>query len=59
MPYKEAKNLVLMNFDRAYVTTLLERQDNNVQRAAEAAGVSRKFIYDLLKRVDEGKSHED
>jgi len=59
MPYKAAKSLVLMNFDRAYVTTLLERHDNNVQRAAEAAGVSRKFIYDLLKRVDEGRSDED
>jgi DNA-binding NtrC family response regulator len=52
MPYKEAKALLIDNFDRAYVSTLLERHDGNVQRAAEAAGLSRKHLYDLIKKVE-------
>ena len=56
MLYKEAKARLLLHFERAYVASLMERHDDNVQRAAEAAGLSRKHLYELLKRVDEGRS---
>jgi DNA-binding NtrC family response regulator len=59
MEYKDAKALLLANFDRAYVTTLLERHENNIQRAADAAGLSRKHIYEMLRRLDEGELGED
>ncbi len=54
LPYKEAKAQLLESFDRAYLAALLKRNPNNVQRAASAAGLSRKHIYELMRRV-EGK----
>jgi DNA-binding NtrC family response regulator len=56
VPYKEAKNQLLLSFDRAYLAALMERAGGNVSRAAQAAGLSRKHLYDLMKRVEEAKS---
>jgi DNA-binding NtrC family response regulator len=53
VPYKEAKSQLLLSFDRAYLATLLERHGGNVTKAAAAAGLSRKHLYDLIKRVEE------
>lgn len=54
--YKEAKEQLLFSFHRAYVTALLDRHQGNIQRAATAAGLSRKHLYELIRRVegDEG-----
>ena len=51
LPYKEARAQLLERFERAYVEALMERHDHNVTRAAEAAGLSRKHLYDLLRKV--------
>jgi DNA-binding NtrC family response regulator len=51
MPYKEAKGLLLESFDRVYFAALLDRFPNNVLRAAEAAGLSRRHLYEMLKRT--------
>jgi transcriptional regulator with GAF, ATPase, and Fis domain len=51
VPYKEAKAQLLDSFDRAYVSALLERHKNNVSKAAAAAGLSRKHLYELIRRV--------
>jgi DNA-binding NtrC family response regulator len=53
VPYKEAKSQLLLSFDRAYLAALLERAGGNVSRAALAAGLSRKHLYDLIRRVEE------
>ncbi len=58
LPYKEAKAQLLESFDRAYVAALRKRHPNNVLRAAQAAGLSRKHLYDLMKRV-EGRPPSD
>lgn len=50
--YKEAKEQVLLSFHRAYVTALLDRHKGNIQRAASAAGLSRKHLYELIRRVE-------
>ena len=50
--YKEAKEQVLYSFHRAYVTALLDRHQGNVRLAAEAAGLSKKHLYELIRRVD-------
>jgi transcriptional regulator with GAF, ATPase, and Fis domain len=50
--YKEAKEQVLLSFHRAYVTALLDRHKGNIQRAASAAGLSRKHLYELVRRVE-------
>src|SRR5262249_43067687 len=61
MPYKEAKAQLVLSFDRAYIAALLERHHDNVQQAATAAGLSRKHLYELIRRIDagEGGEHDD
>jgi DNA-binding NtrC family response regulator len=51
MPFKEAKAQLLESFERAYVTTLMDRHKGSVQKAAEAAGLSRKHLYALLEQL--------
>jgi DNA-binding NtrC family response regulator len=51
LPYKDAKAQLLASFDRAYAEALLERHGKNISRAAEAAGLSRRALYDLLERT--------
>jgi DNA-binding NtrC family response regulator len=58
MPFKEAKQALVDQFERAYLAALFKRHPNNMQRAANAAGLSRKHLYDLVKRV-EGRDPDD
>ncbi len=58
MPYKDAKAQLLDAFDRAYVGALLDRHKGNILRAAAAAGISRKHLYELMKRVEEADGDE-
>jgi DNA-binding NtrC family response regulator len=51
LPYKEAKAQLLASFDRAYTEALLERHGGNVSRAADAASLSRRALYDLMRRT--------
>jgi DNA-binding NtrC family response regulator len=51
LPYKEAKQQLLEQFDGEYVEALMRRHSNNVTRAAQAAGLSRKHVYALMRRV--------
>jgi DNA-binding NtrC family response regulator len=44
LPFKEAQAHLLERFETTYLKTLLERTDGNVTRAAEVAGVSRRFL---------------
>ena len=57
LPFKIAKAQLLDSFERAYVGALRKRHPKNVLRAAEAAELSRKHLYELLKRV-EGREPE-
>jgi transcriptional regulator with GAF, ATPase, and Fis domain len=50
LPYKEAKRQLLASFDQAYVEALLARHRGNISAAASAAGLSRKAMYDLIRR---------
>jgi DNA-binding NtrC family response regulator len=59
LPFKEAKAQLLASFERAYVSALLERHQNNVQQAAAAAGLSRKHLYNLMKAIEEGTPSVD
>jgi DNA-binding NtrC family response regulator len=51
LPYKDAKQQLLAAFDRAYAEALLERHHGNISRAADAAGLSRRALYDLIERT--------
>jgi DNA-binding NtrC family response regulator len=59
MPYKEAKAALLDRFERAYVTALLERHDHNTTAAAAAAGISRKHLHELSRKVGEAAADDD
>jgi DNA-binding NtrC family response regulator len=54
LPYKEAKEQLMLDFHRAYVGALLERHQGSVQKAAQAAGLSRKHLYELIRKIDGG-----
>ncbi len=48
--FKDAKQNVIDDFERTYLTQLLARAGKNVSRAAALAGVGRQSLRDLLKR---------
>jgi transcriptional regulator with PAS, ATPase and Fis domain len=49
--FHDAKERVVTDFERRYVTTLLERHGGNITRAAKEAGMSRNALQALLKRL--------
>ena len=52
MPFKEAKNRLIEDFEVAYWSKLLERTSGNVSKAARIAGVHRKSVEYILKKLD-------
>jgi transcriptional regulator with GAF, ATPase, and Fis domain len=52
IPLKEARDAAADAFEKAYLSAALERTGGNVTRAAELAGVNRKFIQRAMKRFD-------
>jgi DNA-binding NtrC family response regulator len=57
VPFKEAKDAVLAKFERAYLAALIAKHPDNVTRAAEAAGISRRHLHTLL--VEHGLARDD
>jgi DNA-binding NtrC family response regulator len=49
--YKEAKQQLVEDFERRYVTELLEKHGGNVSAAARAAGIDRMSIHKILNRL--------
>jgi DNA-binding NtrC family response regulator len=56
VPYKVAKSQLLLSFDRAYLASLLDRHGGNITQAAAAAGLSRKHMYELIRRVEDAEA---
>ncbi|MDC0676239.1 sigma 54-interacting transcriptional regulator [Sorangium sp. wiwo2] len=50
VPYAEARDRVLADFERRYFEALLRAHDGKVSRAAAAAGLDRRYLYRLLHR---------
>lgn len=50
MPLREARDLVVDDFERSYLAARLAEHGGNVTRAAESIGVSRQFAYRLLEK---------
>lgn len=50
MEFKDAKDQLLASFERAYVDALMARHKGNLTQAAAAAGLSRKHLYDLVRK---------
>ncbi|PRQ04534.1 Transcriptional regulatory protein ZraR [Enhygromyxa salina] len=56
MPFKEAKSVIVDDFERAYFKRLLAKTDNNLSRASAEAGITRYYLRELLKRLGMHKS---
>ena len=52
LPYKEARNKLLADFELSYLTRLLEKAEGNVSRAAREARMDRTYLIKLLQRHD-------
>lgn len=50
LPYKEAKLRIMNHFHKNYFSRLLEENKGNVTRAAEACGLERQALQQLLRR---------
>ena len=50
LPYYQAKVKSLMEFERLYFSTLLNSCQGNITKVAKEAKVSRKTIYNILKK---------
>jgi len=50
VPFPEARDRALAEFEREYVATILQQHGGDVAGAARAAGVSRVYLYRLIKR---------
>lgn len=51
-PFKASKQQLVETFEKAYWSRLLERTDGNVSKAARVAGVHRKSVEYILKKLD-------
>jgi DNA-binding NtrC family response regulator len=49
-PYKDARGVVLDEFERIYLARLLERAGGNVSNAARIARMNRSYLIQMLKR---------
>jgi len=57
LPYKEAKLRIISHFHKNYFSRLLEENKGNVTKAAEACGLERQALQQLLRRF--GISRQD
>jgi DNA-binding NtrC family response regulator len=48
--FKGAKQSVVDAFELAYLTALMQRNDGNITRSAQEAGLTRYHLRELLKR---------
>jgi transcriptional regulator with GAF, ATPase, and Fis domain len=51
LPLKEARQAWTEQFESVYLRAMLEKTDGNVSRAAEMAGVNRRFLQRLMVRL--------
>jgi DNA-binding NtrC family response regulator len=54
LPFKQAKERIVAEWERAYVRALLERYDGNVSSAARRAGIDRVHLHRLIKKLGLG-----
>ena len=52
LSFRDAKQAVVESFERAYLVQLLKASEGNMTRAAAAAEMDRKNLYELLKKHD-------
>ena len=51
-PYHDARETLLSEFEKAYLTALVNRAEGNMSKAARMAGVDRTTLYRLIEKHD-------
>lgn len=51
-PFKDAKNLLIEDFERGYLQDLLNRNSSNISKSAREAGIERAYLQRLIKKYD-------
>ncbi len=51
IPFKRLKQELISEFERRYITQLLDEHDHNISSAARAAGIDRMSIHKMLNRL--------
>ena len=52
LPFKEAKDQVIEDFERAYIQSLLNTYQGNISEAARQSGIDRRSLHRLLAKYD-------
>ena len=50
LPYKKAKEQVLVNFNASYISNLLTKSSGNVTQAAKLCGLERQALQQIMRR---------
>ena len=50
LPFKEAKGMIISEFESKYIENLLRQHNNNISMAAREAGIDRKHFKDLMRK---------
>jgi DNA-binding NtrC family response regulator len=59
IPFKHAKQNVISEFERRYISRLLAQHDGNISAAARAAGIDRMSIHKMLHRLGLGNPNRE
>jgi DNA-binding NtrC family response regulator len=49
LPFKDAKDRMMLMFHQHYIEALLREHGGNISRAAETAGIQRQYLHRLMK----------
>ena len=52
VPFSKARQLAALDFERRYVTRILESFGGNVTKAAQASGIGRRYFHMLLAKIE-------
>ena len=58
LPFKEAKQKLVDEFDRRYLVAMLETHNGNISACARAARIERMSIYKMIRRLGLEKDKE-
>ena len=53
VPFSKARQLAALEFERRYVTRILESFGGNVTKAAQASGIGRRYFHMLLAKIED------
>lgn len=59
LPYAKAKEQILDEFNKQYVTAKLARHGGNVTKAADESGLSRTHFYEMIRRSGRDSESDD